>query len=180
MLSWLPQVIDDHALLSNPACHEYKVHQSRKDLGDNAGAIADENSQKLDKVESLPREVDENAEDLVTESVLFVVDVETPGPVKKEPQCQIDFEWEVEAGESSVANETLEDPLNIVVVHDHTDHVEVGQSDTDVMKHSRSRYLLVEKDLQKVLHCVHCGYIDHDLGILFVPCCVNQIDIFSP
>ena len=122
--------------------------------------------EKFEEVESLPGEVTADADQVVQENISLEAVDQPASPADEEPDYEEYLVGEVEAGETSVANEVLEDSLDVELSCENAEAVEVGTDDAHVMENRWISNLLVDKQLDYVLGGIHGGEVDEHLGEL--------------
>ena len=124
--------------------------------------------EQLEEVERLPGEVAADADQVVQENVSLEAVDELASPADEEPEREEYLICKVEAGETRVANEVLEDALNVELCCENAETVQVGTDDAYVMDNCRVCDLLVNEQFDYVLGGIHGRKVDKYLDGLIV------------
>ena len=90
--------------------------------------------EQLEEVESLPGEVAADADQVVQENVSLEKVDQLASSADEEPDCEEYLVGKVQAGETRVANEVLEDALNVELCSEDAETVQVSTDDANVVE----------------------------------------------
>ena len=90
--------------------------------------------EQLEEVESLPREVAADADQVVQENVSLEKVDQLASSADEEPDCEEYLVGKVQAGETRVANEVLEDALNVELCSEDAETVQVSTDNAKMVE----------------------------------------------
>ena len=90
--------------------------------------------EQLEEVESLPGEVAADADQVVQENVSLEKVDQLASSADEEPDCEEYLVGKVQAGKTRVANEVLEDALNVELCSEDAEAVQVSTDDANVVE----------------------------------------------